>query len=315
MGSGQPSPAKPVLLTGASGFIGQCVARSLKRQGYTVHGISSSQRQATDSVDHWHTVDLLQPAGIQPLLKELQPARLMHLAWYLAPGQYNGAQNLLWMQSTLELMRAFYEHGGERMVVAGSGFEYDRQFGYCTEQLTPLNPDTWYGQCKQLTGATFMAFVEQHQLSGAWGRVFNVYGPGEGPTRLVASVILALLREQRAACSSGLQYRDFLHVYDVANGLIALLHSDLQGAVNIASGVPVQVAEIVTQIGEKLDRKQHLGLGDIASTEGDLPLSVAKVDRLTREVGFTPQFDLSSGLDQTIDWWRNHPPNANRQAT
>ncbi len=63
----------------------------------------------------------------------------------------------------------------------------------------------------------------------AWGRVFFLYGPGEAPGRLVASVARALLAGERAATGDGTQIRDFLHVDDVAGAFAALLDSDVTG--------------------------------------------------------------------------------------
>ena len=75
--------------------------------------------------------------------------------------------------------------------------------------------------------------------------MFFLYGPHEHPDRLVSSVILSLLRGEPAKCSHGRQIRDYMHVQDVANGLVALLDSDVRGAVNVSSGQATTLREIV----------------------------------------------------------------------
>ena len=104
------------------------------------------------------------------------------------------------------------------------------------------------------------AFCQQVELSSAWGRIFFLYAPHEYPQRLVSSVIRSLLKGEVARCSHGNQIRDFLYVQDVADGFIALLDSQVNGAVNIASGSPIALKEVIYQIAGKLNRENLIEL-------------------------------------------------------
>lgn len=295
-----------MLLTGANGFIGRHVAKSLSEKGYQVHGVTSSNNAHSPFVHQWHETDLLDVTSITPLVLEVKPDFLVHLAWYVSPGAYSGTENIRWVQSTIQLMASYFEvmkHNG-RMVAAGSGFEYDRNYGYCVEGITPLNPDTFYGQCKNAARLLLDAFAAENDFSCAWARIFNVYGPGESPKRLVPSVITSLLSGRRASCSKGEQYRDYMHVFDVSAAIVELMEATaVTGAVNIATGIPTQVKDIIMHIGSNLNMSSLIGLGDISSAESELPFSVADVRRLSLETNFSPGYNLSEGLDQTIDWW------------
>ncbi len=110
---------------------------------------------------------------------------------------------------------------GSGWSVCGSGYEYDWSYGYCTEGLTPCVPDTVYGACKHALHEMVRSYAAARQLSVAWPRVFFLYGPHEHPQRLVSSVVRALLRGEPAPCSHGRQIRDYMHVQDVADGLVA----------------------------------------------------------------------------------------------
>src|SRR4030095_7552715 len=90
--------------------------------------------------------------------------------------------------------------------------------------------------------------------SSAWGRLFFLYGPHEPRERLVASVIRSILMDEPALCSHGRQNRAFLHVQDAADALVALLDSAVSGPVNIASGTPVAVLDVVQEIANPLER-------------------------------------------------------------
>ncbi len=97
---------------------------------------------------------------------------------------------------------------------------------------------------------------------------------------------------------------DFLHVADVASAFVALLESNVEGPVNIASGVPVTVRRVVETIAEKIARPDLVRFGARPATPGPSRL-VACVRRLVREVGWKPHYALDTGLDQTIQWWRD----------
>ena len=142
-------------------------------------------------------------------------------------------------------------------------------------------------------------------MSHAWARIFFLYGPREHPKRLVSSVIRSLLLGEPARCSHGRQIRDYLHVEDVADALVALLHSEVRGPINIGSGVPVTLRDIVSCIARKLDQAPLVQFGAVPSHPHDSPLVIADVTRLAAELKWRPRYDLDRGLDATIAWWQS----------
>jgi nucleoside-diphosphate-sugar epimerase len=147
------------------------------------------------------------------------------------------------------------------------------------------------------------AYAAQTSLSLAWGRIFFLYGPYEHPSRLVASVIRSLLTGEPARCSHGNQIRDFLHVQDVAGAFVALLESEVTGPVNIASGQPIPLKEVISRLAVQLNQPDLVQLGVIPAPANDPPLLVADTRRLQQEVHWQPEYNLETGLVQTIDWW------------
>lgn len=296
---------KKVFLTGATGFIGYHCVEPLLARGYEVHAISSKARQTDSRGVHWHQTDLLQTGNAKTLLTEIEPSHLLHLAWFVVPGKLITApENFAWVRASMELVQQFAELGGQRLTVCGSGYEYDWNYGYCSERLTPAVPNTVYGSCKQALNLLVQAFATHVGLSAAWGRVFFLYGPNEHPQRLVSSVIRALLKNEPAKCSHGRQIRDYMHVQDVADGLVGLLDSPATGVVNVSSGQATTLREIVLTVGRILERPELIQLGAIPARANDTPLVVGENQRLISEVGWKQQYELESGLKQTIEWWK-----------
>ncbi|MGH7905873.1 MAG: NAD-dependent epimerase/dehydratase family protein [Candidatus Binataceae bacterium] len=298
---------KRVLVTGAAGFIGRHTLRPLLDSGFEVFAISHSRTRIDLPGVQWRTADLLEPDAASRLVAELKPSHLLHCAWHMAPADYrNSPENLRWCEASLALIRAFADGGGTRVVFAGTCFEYDARFGFCSETLTPVHPTTLYGICKNSLRAMALGFAERAGIGAVWGRTFFVYGPHEAENRLVASVIINLLRREPARCTHGEQVRDFMHVEDVASAFVALLESDTRGIVNIGSGAPVRLKDIINEIADALDARQMVRLGAVAAAADDPPVLLADVRRLHGEIGWRPSIPLEIGLPRTIEWWRRN---------
>jgi nucleoside-diphosphate-sugar epimerase len=294
---------KRVLVTGATGLIGRNSLPVLLRTGYEVHAVSGSPKtQDADGAIHWHCANLLRPDEVVALVQKVKPSHLFHLAWYAIPGKFwTASENLDWVQATVALMRVFRDQGGQRFVGAGSCAEYDWTFDHCQEASTPCRPATLYGAAKYSTQLLLDAWSRQTGTSSAWGRVFFLYGPGEYPSRLVPSVINSLLNGEPALCTHGEQVRDFMHVEDVAAAFVALLDSDVQGVVNIASGAPLPLKDVIYTIADQLGRRELVQLGAIPANAADPAALIADIGRLRDEVGFRPRYSLKNGIALTVE--------------
>ncbi len=293
-----------VLVTGAGGFVGRHAVADLVAKGFTVHGVG--RQPPPDDAITWHRADLLDDGARAALLEAVRPSHLLHLAWETRHGYFWLApENPAWAEATLDLIRRFRQGGGMRAVVAGSCAEYDwspevLSDSDCFETTTPCRPATLYGQAKLAAFEAVSAEAAASGLSLAWGRLFLLYGPHEGAARLVPSLIQALLAGTPVMLKEPMAVRDFLHAADGGAAFAALLASDVEGPVNIASGNGLAIAQVARMIGADDSRvDQNLALPD-----GSPARLVADVSRLRGAVGFTPRYDLESGLAETVAWWR-----------
>ncbi len=230
------------MLTGATGFVGRYVAKELERQDIQY----VSLQRGMSSYGRAIQMDLLVTHELEALFKELKPTHLVHVAWYAEHGKYWDSElNLQWVVATKRLVEAFCSSGGQHVVITGTCAEYDWSHGYCVEDLTPLKPKSLYGICKDTTRMIIESVVEKYGVSMSWARVFFPYGPGEAPQRLIPSLFKAFKKEILPFGVNASSYRDLLHVEDVARAVLACVQSNFVGTVNICSGRPVQISEVV----------------------------------------------------------------------
>ena len=299
---------KKVLLTGASGFIGRHIIPFLIKSDYEVHAVFNITKPAFNEEINlfWHQCNLLNSEEQKQLLVEIKPSHLLDFAWYAVHGKYwTSLENIKWVQASLELAINFHNSGGKRAVFAGTCAEYDWNYGYCSEGITPIRPQTLYGICKNSLQQILAQFSKQTGISSAWGRIFFLYGPYEAKSRLVPSVITSLLQEQPVRCTDGNQIRDFLYVEDVASAFVSLLESNVEGPVNIASGQPVALKTIIYTIADLLGKRHLIELGALPVPENESSFLVADVGKLSEKVKWQPKFNLNMGLEHTINWWKN----------
>lgn len=297
-----------VLLTGGAGFIGSHLARLLVSEG---HDVTAIVRPETD---RWRIRDIekrlrivegdLRDLGaLTETVRASRPEICVHLAWHGWSGKPTAQDNISSLSVSLELLRMMSGIGCNRFVSVGTCFEYDLDHDRLQE-TTPLRPHDLYGACKK---SLFEVAQEFSRLTGVevlMPRVFYSYGPREDPRRLVSSIMLSLLNGEAARVTPGQQVRDYLHVEDVASAIWSAARSGLVGAVNIASGEPVTIATVARRIGDLLGTPDlvHLGALDYRPNE---PMRILGDPSVLRDdVGWSPRFDLDSGLAQTLRWWK-----------
>ena len=294
-----------VLVTGATGFIGSQIARGLLARGHTVRaseraGASRDRLADVEGGIEWVTCDVFAASGNDLALLCDGMETVVHSAWYAVPGKYLEApENLACVSGTVALTHALADAGVKRAVYVGTCFEYDFDFGWLSE-TTPNRPASLYAAAKSSARLMSEQIARRRDVAFCWVRPFYQYGPFENGRRLVPYVIDTLLRGEKVPLTRGAPVRDFLHVADVGSAIAAAATSELQGAVNIGSGLPVTVREVATTIASLLGRESMLDFGARPDNPADPPFICANIRKLSQGTGWTPRFDLRSGLADTI---------------
>jgi len=234
-----------VAVTGASGFVGRHVVSALRQLDASVIAISRHPDAATDDQLLPLAFDIAQPARFS-LERIGNPDVLVHLAWGGLPN-YRSAHHL---EHELPAHSAFLEScvrsGLKRLVVAGTCLEYGMHSGGLVE-ATPCMPVTAYGKAKCALHQHLQELGERCEFDLTWLRMFYLYGPGQSPASLYSQLRAAVASNERSFdMSAGDQIRDFLPIETAAKYMAELtLGPAGSGAVNICSGQPVSVVDIV----------------------------------------------------------------------
>ena len=297
-----------VLLTGASGYLGRHVLKALGMQG--IETVCAQHRTTFSSqTGEVLSADLLSPDGALELVTHAKATHLLHLAWYVEQGKYwNSPQNFEWVQASIRLVDAFCRQGGKHVVMAGTCAEYDWDYGFMQEGVTPYNPHTPYGICKNATRQLLQSMCDLHNVRLAWGHVFFPFGMDESAGRLIPSLIQVFRGEIPAFGVNNEAIRGMLPVTDAADAFVRLIqHHQASGAYNICSGIPTRIDEIVELIAAEFNADPSAVLNLPSSRSSDPAMLLGNNQRL-RSIGWSMEGSLKKCLQQTVKAHLTHQP-------
>jgi nucleoside-diphosphate-sugar epimerase len=298
-----------VLLTGATGFLGSQVLASLASAEDEVVALRRPRPDRSAPLARPHVMfvdgDLGDAARLAAIFRDHRPDAVVHLAWFTQHGAYwTAPENLGCVGDGMQLVRLAAEHGCRRFVGAGTCAEYDWSHDLLVETTTPCAPRTLYGAAKLALFLVAERFAAQAGMSFAWARYSFLFGPGEAAGRLVSAAIESLSAGADFACSAGAQVRDFVHVDEAAAATAALLRSKVGGPVNIGSGEPVSVRQLIEIVADlvvaRVGASGRPRFGALPTRPDDPAALVLDLARLRNEVGWKLQLPLRQALASTV---------------
>lgn len=258
---------KKILVTGATGFVGDHVINELLMKGYTVVASSSSKEKA--SVHDWFDRVEFIPFDLKTVVDGDdyynwfgRPDALIHLAWEGLPNykaDFHIEENL---PRHYIFLRNLVLHGLKDITVTGTCFEYGLQEGKLSEDM-PVFPGNPYARAKNDLRIMLENLSKDMPFYLKWVRLFYMFGKGQNPNSLLSQLQAALTRVDGVFnMSPGDQQRDYLPIETVAAYLVKIAtQHKVNGVINCCSGVPLEVRQLVLNYLKERKATINLNLG------------------------------------------------------
>ena len=289
------------VVSGATGVVGTALVRELLGSGRDVLALvrEGSPRNTRLPSDPHLTVC---ECSLEHLGEFRNPSDkpwdvFFHLGWTGTKGQdrYNPYIHMRNVEYALDACALAKRLGCGQFIGTGSQAEYGRS----NENLTPdtkENPENAYGIAKLCAGQMTREYCRQIGLQHIWTRILSVYGPNDGETTLVTSLVRALLRGERPRTTPGEQIWDLLYSADAAEALMLAAGNGRDGRIYmIASGQERTLRDQIGEIRDAVAPGREIGFGEMEYAERQVMYLAADISRTEEELGWHPRTSLAQG--------------------
>jgi UDP-glucose 4-epimerase len=294
------------LVTGSSGFIGRALVAHLRACGKRVVALGRAT-SALPPAERQFRLEAVSAALIVEALRGEAADVVFHCAAYgIRPQDRDRAQMFhANVEGTGAWVEAAAAMGARAFVYAGSSSEYGPVMkAERIRESHPLDASDLYGASKAAGGRWGAALARSLGLPFQWVRLFGVFGPGEAPHRLLPYLHERLSRGERVDLTSGLQWRDLLHVEDAAKGLLRAAEIALEGRLgpfNLCTGEPVTVRAMAEEVARQMGAPADLlDFGARAHRADEQMWMVGDGSLLAHAGGFRHSIGLSEGVALTL---------------
>lgn len=310
-----------VLVTGAAGFIGSHFVERLLREQREVIAVDNlcdyyDPKLKLQNIGSWKNHprvkwlehDFCHPASCRAWFRQFEIESVVHLGGY--PGVRYSVQNPpvyfeVNVGGTLELLEALRGHSIKRLVFASSSTVYgqgaETPFREDAALGTPLSP---YGVSKRAAELLLLNYWKMHGVPVVIARLFSVIGP-----RLRPDLALSIFSERILSGSPmtlfnrGDMLRDFTHVSDICDGLMACLETKgIEGETfNLGHDEPAKISDVLSGLERRLNRRAFVQHAAAPSVE--MSATHASLAKSRSVLDYSPRVSLEDALDSYVDWF------------
>jgi len=304
----------PILVLGASGFVGANLLHTLRQVRSDVHGTATrfpAWRLESVPQDVVHFSDLLVASNLDSLLDKVKPRTVFNC---VAFGAYSFETDgdLIYRTNfgiTTRLLERLRQMPSITYIQAGSSSEYGDNCS-APDEDSHLSPNSHYAVSKAATAHLVYYYGHHLHLPCANLRLYAVYGPLEDSSRLIPKLVQNGLGHKLPEFVRPDISRDFVYIDDVVAAFVRtainLRDEDYGASFNIGTGKKTtiaEVAEIARLVFEVPDQPQFT----MPQRQWDISDWYARADRAREKLGWTATVSLEDGLRKTAAWMRSLP--------
>lgn len=309
---------KPVIVTGASGFIGSHVCKQLISLGASVKAFVQTKSNlwrldsVKDDVDVI-PIDMMDDVTVGNLIALIRPEYIFHFA--IPPHSKLRSEDDLDIQT--EITSAHLVHIFEAIerhyvplkafvhACSGAIYQWDNQH-FVLNEKTPLKPSTLRGMLKLSQRNLCLELAKKHHVDVKLARIFRAYGPWEVNSKLIVKALDATRENTPIPLGSDDFKRDYIYINDLVDGILSLGASNLPTGIemNFGSSTQYTAREIIEQMEDILGREIPKQLGAYAKNAYDQGNFVADCNLAKDKIGWEPKVGIKEGLKETVEWYK-----------
>jgi nucleoside-diphosphate-sugar epimerase/glycosyltransferase involved in cell wall biosynthesis len=300
----------PVLVTGASGFVGANLYKILatvRDDVYAVVNLDKGWRLADVKDERVIAVDLNDFSASKNLVNSVAPQTVFDCVAY---GAYSFEEdtNLIYQtnfQAIVNLVSLLAARPFAAYIHAGSSSEYGTNCAAPPEDSV-CEPNSPYAVSKVALAGYLRFMGKQREFPCVNLRLYSVYGPLEDTSRLFPNLLRQALAGKLPPFVDARTSRDFIHVDDVCAAFImaaAKMHPGIYGEnFNIGTGIKTTIAELADVTRRIFDVAAQPQFGTMEGRAWDLADWYADPRKAIAQLGWTPLIKLEDGLRSMADW-------------
>ncbi|OLL28308.1 epimerase [Burkholderia sp. SRS-W-2-2016] len=308
---------KKILVTGASGWLGAEIVRTLLARGDAVIATDVAISPATTALAARYpqlttiTADLCEWPQVLGMLSTHRPDAVIHAAAIVGVIQCADIPlkaNRVNVEGSINLFEAMRIAGIKRVVHVSTEETYGDFLTPVIDEEHPQKPLSVYGATKLAVEHYGRIYSRDHGLECINVRTCWVYGPHLPRLRVPRTFVEAALRGEPLHVDDGAQLAvDQVYIADTVAGLLLALDKDQHryDSYNVATGVAPTIADVAEAVNRAIPGAR-ISVGSRGPyRHGGVVLSATKgaldISRARAELGYEPKYDLQRGIEATIE--------------
>ena len=275
-----------VIVTGANGYIGQNVVRTLLDFGVRVIAVDVNFSGLDERAEQLETNLFENISGVLALVPEVDVC--LHLAWRNG-FNHNAATHLADLPGHFHFIESMLEAGLEQIAVLGSMHEIGYWEGVIDEN-TPTNPINYYGIAKNALRQSLGVLCSARGIAFQWLRAFYITGD-DARNHSVFTKILQLERENKEffPATTGINLYDFITIEELSRQIsLAIMQKQILGIINVCTGNAVPLRDAIEDFIKEHDLKIKPNFGAFPDRPYDSPGiwgDVTKISKIFENAG------------------------------